>query len=405
MSELNNPFPALQSEPVVVDGTNPDAPLPIAPLPRAPEAINPNAENPPWTGFDLFLMGLILIAALFFFSTLSFAISTLFSSRSVKELAKAPGALTIVPAMAISYLLVMIFMYVRLARARHAQFWQAVSWRWPAGNGWLGFLIAGGVTAVTLGLLSRLLPMPKSLPVDRFFGDRRSAYLMVFFGVLIAPLAEELLFRGFLYPVLDRWLQTLFMFPQRLRRGSLWMLVIAGWGCLVRVMPSPSSGLLAALVPIPIIGILLGRSSRAGGRPAHAVLLPGVSLLVWGFVERPLPGQSTLWATAALLALAVLLMGIGSARGLNASSAATVGRILAVLVTSAAFAMMHDEQLGSAWAPLLVLFAVGCVLTVTRVMTRAVAPSVLLHMGYNGTLFGLLYLATDHFRHLERMTR
>jgi len=74
-------------------------------------------------------------------------------------------------------------------------------------------------------------------------------------------------------------------------------------------------------------------------------------------------------------------------------------------VTSAAFAMMHNDQLGSAWAPLLVLFAVGCVLTLTRVVTRSVAPSVLLHMGYNATLFGLLYLATDHFRHLERMTQ
>jgi hypothetical protein len=67
--------------------------------------------------------------------------------------------------------------------------------------------------------------------------------------------------------------------------------------------------------------------------------------------------------------------------------------------------MMHSEQLGSAWAPLLVLFAVGCILTITRAVTRSVAPGVLIHVGYNATLFGLLYLATDHFRHLERMTQ
>jgi hypothetical protein len=54
---------------------------------------------------------------------------------------------------------------------------------------------------------------------------------------------------------------------------------------------------------------------------------------------------------------------------------------------------------------LLVLFVVGCILTLTRVVTRAVAPGVLLHAGYNGTLFGLMYIATDHFRHLERMTQ
>jgi hypothetical protein len=164
VSELNNPLAALQP-----------AAIAELPLPPAPDPINPNAENPAWTGVDLFLMGLVLIAALFVSTTISFGISTLFSHHSVKELAKDPGTLTIVPAMAISYLFVMGFMYFRLARERNAKFWEAVSWRWPRGNRVLGFLAAGGVTAISLGLFSRLLPMPKSLPVDRFFGDRRSA--------------------------------------------------------------------------------------------------------------------------------------------------------------------------------------------------------------------------------------
>jgi membrane protease YdiL (CAAX protease family) len=401
VSELNNPFPALEPEQLVVA----DPPSQVQPPVPAPDPINPHAENPPWTGLDLLLMALVLIGALFLFTTISFGISTLFSHRSVKELAKDPGTLTIVPAMAISYLFVMGFMYFRLARVRNAQFWQAVSWRWPSGNSWLGFVIAGGVTAIAMGLLSRFLPMPKSLPVDRFFGDRRSAYLMVFFGVLIAPLAEELLFRGFLYPVLDRWMETLFMFPQRLRRGSLWICVVAGWGYLVHQMPHSSARLLAGLIAIPILGIFLARSTNPRGKPAQAVLLPGVSILVWGFVARSLPGHSPFYATAVLLALAVVLMAIGLAPAWHVSSAGMVGRILAVLVTSGAFAMMHSDQLGSAWAPLLVLFVVGCVLTLTRVITRAVAPGVLLHMGYNGTLFGLMYIATDHFRHMERMTQ
>jgi hypothetical protein len=398
VADLNNSFPALVPEQLDVAG-------PSTQTPPAPDPINPHAENPPWSGLDLLLMALVLIFALLFFTTISFGISSIFSHRSLKELAKDPGTLTIVPAMAFSYLFVMTFMYLRLARVRNAQFWQAVSWRWPSGNSWLGFVIAGGVTAIAMGLLSRLLPMPKSLPVDKFFGDRRSAYAMVFFGVLIAPLAEELVFRGFLYPVLDRWLETLFMFPQRLRRGGLWICVVAGWGYLVHKMPHSSTGLLAGLIAIPILGIFLARSTNPGGKPAQAVLLPGVSILVWGFVARSLPGHSLLYATAALLGLAIVLMAIGFAQAWHASSASTVGRILAVLMTSAAFAMMHSDQLGSAWAPLLVLFVVGCILTLTRVVTRAVAPGVLLHAGYNGTLFGLMYIATDHFRHLERMTQ
>jgi membrane protease YdiL (CAAX protease family) len=40
------------------------------------------------------------------------------------------------------------------------------------------------------------------------FRDRNSAYLLALFGVLVAPLIEELFFRGFLYPVLAKYLGT-----------------------------------------------------------------------------------------------------------------------------------------------------------------------------------------------------
>ncbi len=89
----------------------------------------------------------------------------------------------------------------------------------------------------------------------------------------------------------------------------------------------------------------------------------------------------------------------------GASAAGRWGRFLAVLATSLAFAMVHSEQLGQAWGPLLVLFMVGLVLTITRVVTRSVTPGLLIHVGYNLMLFGVLYVGTDHFRHLERMTQ
>jgi hypothetical protein len=39
------------------------------------------------------------------------------------------------------------------------------------------------------------------------------------------------------------------------------------------------------------------------------------------------------------------------------------------------------------------------------VVTRSLAPGFLIHVGYNLTLFIGLYIGTDHFRHLERMTQ
>ena len=140
--------------------------------------------------------------------------------------------------------------------------------------------------AFTVEGLAHFLPIPKSLPMDKFFNDATSAYLMAFFGILVAPVLEELFFRGMLYPTL--------------RRG--------------------------------------------------------------------------------------------------------LGLALAVLLTAAAFAAIHGAQLGYAWAPILSIFVVGLVLTIIRERTDSVAASVLTHSGYNFTLFALLWIGSDHFRHLEKLT-
>jgi membrane protease YdiL (CAAX protease family) len=74
------------------------------------------------------------------------------------------------------------------------------------------------------------------------------------------------------------------------------------------------------------------------------------------------------------------------------------------MVTSALFASIHARQLAYAWAPLLLLFFVGVVLTLVRARMHSVATTFLIHVGYNGTLFGMLYLASDHFRHFEKLS-
>ncbi len=347
---------------------------PVEPVVSPPPVVlNPGAENPPWSGLDLLIVGLVLVASLFLFSSIAFVIvlhSSISKGMSAAELSKNPGPLVIVPSMTLAYLAMLIAMYALVTRHGQRPFWQTVGWRWPGGLGWLGFLGAGAFLAVTLGELSRLLPIPKSLPMDQFFQNAQGAYLMMIFGVAIAPLAEEMLFRGFLYPVLDRWLQTLFMTPRQVRRGCIWLLIIAGWGYVEHRLPLAWSVLLAVVVFLAVGALVAARSLKSGERPSTVVLLPASTTVAWGL-----------------------------------SAAGKWGRVLAVLVTSVAFAMVHGEQLGQAWGPLLVLFVVGLVLTSTRVVTRSVTPGLLIHVGYNLMLFGVLYIGTDHFRHLERMTQ
>ncbi len=374
---------------------------------QAELAINPDAENPPWSGLDLVIIGMVLLAALFFFSAMFFILAlhqSPHSGISAAELSRTPGPLIIVPSMTLAYFAMLGTMYALVTRHSRSPFWQAVGWRWPSGW-WPGYLVAGSALAVGLGELSRLLPIPKSLPMERFFQNPQGAYLMMFFGVAVAPFAEEMLFRAFLYPLLDRWLETLFMTPQRVRRGGALILIMAGWGYLERHLPLAWSLLLAMLVLLATAALLVARSLRSDGMKAHFVLLPGIALVAWGLASRSIADHAFELTSATLLVLACLLGLVSVGSPGEAKAAGRWGRFLAVLLTSAVFAVVHSEQLGQAWGPLLVLFMVGLVLTLTRVVTRSVAPGFLIHVGYNLTLFSLLYVGTDHFRHLERVTQ
>ncbi len=109
---------------------------------------------------------------------------------------------------------------------------------------------------------------------------------MMIFGVAIAPLAEEMLFRGFLYPVLDRWLQTLFMTPRQVRRGCLWILIMAGWGYVEHRLP------LAVVGPAGGCSFSGGRGAGGGAKfevgreTVDLVLLPASTTVAWGLAAR-----------------------------------------------------------------------------------------------------------------------
>ena len=79
------------------------------------------------------------------------------------------------------------------------------------------------------------------------------------------------------------------------------------------------------------------------------------------------------------------------------------GFVAALVVNSLLFAFTHEGQLAHAWAPLLVLFVVGMVLTYVRERTGSVANSFLVHAGYNAFLFGMIFVVTNGFRHMEKL--
>ncbi|HXZ26914.1 MAG TPA: CPBP family intramembrane glutamic endopeptidase [Terriglobales bacterium] len=175
---------------------------PPAPLPHS------SAENPPWNGWDIVLLLAAAFFFLFFVSGVVYGVAAHLYGRSVTpaELSRDPRVL--VPAQALSYVALLLFMAVLVRLRYRARFFQTIRWRWPAGADCLKFVAGGILLAGVIQALSYLFPMPPSLPIDKYFRDATSAWLLAGFGILVAPLVEELFYRGFLYPVLARPLGT-----------------------------------------------------------------------------------------------------------------------------------------------------------------------------------------------------
>lgn len=79
-----------------------------------------------------------------------------------------------------------------------------------------------------------------------------------------------------------------------------------------------------------------------------------------------------------------------------------LGVAAGIFLTALPFGLIHYLQYKS-WSAVLVITLVGVVLTSVRAVTKSVAASFLVHVGYNGTLMIVAALATDGFRHMDKV--
>jgi len=128
-------------------------------------------------------------------------------NRQAMEKAISHNAWYVLPLEVAVYLLLVSAMFVLVAVRHKTSLGRAIRWNPPT----LGRAMTVVVGGVGLAFCSELVDVlfnrwiPKSLPIGEYFQDRSSALLLAGFGVLVAPLVEELFFRGFLYPALARW--------------------------------------------------------------------------------------------------------------------------------------------------------------------------------------------------------
>ena len=105
------------------------------------------------------------------------------------------------------YALLFLFLYMTLAVLRGLPFWRSLGWKKlsanPAtgrGSPWMYFLSGCGL-ALFVALASSRVKNTDHVPIQELFKSRSGAMLLMAMAVLVAPLVEETVFRGYLYPL------------------------------------------------------------------------------------------------------------------------------------------------------------------------------------------------------------
>jgi membrane protease YdiL (CAAX protease family) len=179
-------------------------------------------------------------------------------------------------------------------------------------------ILLGAVSSISVLIISAFLPSTTQTPLEKLLTTRNAILMFAIFGVAVAPLLEEIIFRGFIFKVL-------------LEIGSSRISTIV-------------TDILAALA----VGRLAGD---------------------WRLGAATFVATSLLWQIG------------GPASG-------------AVVFSAALFAILHAGQLAGNWGGVLLIFLVGCVLSVVRHRTNSIIPSFVVHTTYNSTLFLLFAISS-----------
>ncbi len=105
---------------------------------------------------------------------------------------------------AFAYVFLVGALYLVVAWRYREPFFRSLGWRWPIPHAF-ALVMMGPVLAIGLASASVFLKLPQQTSaLEDLFTGRRALAAWMFWGVFIAPAFEELVFRGFLFPVVAR---------------------------------------------------------------------------------------------------------------------------------------------------------------------------------------------------------
>jgi membrane protease YdiL (CAAX protease family) len=246
-----------------------------------------------WPHFAAFLgFGIVSFIATQLGATLYLLSQSHDSHPTQKDLEHLAGSKPIIPITAnvLLYVLIILFLYVSIAILKNLPFWHTFGWRklipvpGTPSNPWVYFAAGIGLS-LCVAIVSSRMKTPENLPIEELFKSRVGAFLLMGMAVLIAPLVEETVFRGYLYP----------LFAKNL--GVAPGIVITG--VLFGLMHAPQLGFTWGLVAMLIaVGIIFTLArARAGTVLASYLLHLGYNSMIavtailatHGFTRMPHP--------------------------------------------------------------------------------------------------------------------
>jgi membrane protease YdiL (CAAX protease family) len=186
-------------------------PTPPPPKPPPPPPPGPVFETEPYArprripniGHTI-LFFMVAIIVLLLTSVSAFALVMglhLLGPETADQLLREPRLL--IPSMAVGYLIAGAILWAIFTHLWQQPFPQALHWNFSVvRRRWVRLLAGGVVLSLVVQFLSNFLPIPKTLPIDDFFRSPADVWMVALFGTLLAPVCEELAFRGFLLPSL-----------------------------------------------------------------------------------------------------------------------------------------------------------------------------------------------------------
>lgn len=227
-----------------------------------------------WSWVHLVVFGVFFFVTQIFLGTVVVGYYSIYrhlSQRQIRRLLESDPKL-LVGTSVLSFALLILFLYVTLSVLRGVPFWRTLGWKklksdpmTGKGKPWMYFLSGCGLS-LFVALASSQVKDAERAPIHEFFKSRSGAMLLMAMAVFVAPLAEETIFRGYLYPVFARIISAIAGYfgmecSLAIRTGMASSILVTG--VLFGLMHGPQLGENLALVSLLILVGVIFTFARA----------------------------------------------------------------------------------------------------------------------------------------------